>query len=65
MKYVGLIFLALLSIVIKSCNSKSSNGEQASAYEKAYATQFDDIISQLDHSPDYSDTLYAEMYIAL
>lgn len=65
MKHAILIFLALWAIAAVSCNSKSIGEEHASAYEKAYATQFDDIISQLDHSPDYSDTLYTEMYIAL
>lgn len=65
MKHSILIFLTLWAITAVSCNSKSNGEGHASAYEKAYAAQFDDIISQLDHSPDYSDTLYTEMYIAL
>lgn len=62
---VYLIILTLLVLIISGCNSKNNSEEYVSPYEKAYVEQFDQLISQLDHLPDYCDTLYTEMYIAL
>lgn len=58
------IAICCIGFLQSGCTS-SPTKEPRTEYEKAYDTQFPELIKSLDRTPDVIDTLYTEMYIAL